>query len=727
MVPDDLWVIPTSDCHDCGGRCLLKVHVRDDHIWRISTDDGAEPQYRACAKGRAFRQMVDAPERVNFPLKRIGPRGKGRFERVSWDEALDTVAAKIRLVRETSGSRDIVFVSGSGYGGKINGFGQPLENLLNITGGCTVKWGSPSAEGSRFASLATYGTLETAHTRDDLLNSAVIVMWGWNPAVSLHGTNTRLYLARAKARGAKIIAVDPYYSDSAAAFADEWIPIRPGTDTALLVSLAYIMVQENLLNQDFLDRYTVGYERFEAYVSGDADGVPKTPEWASCITGVEVPAIRRLARLMATLRPSALMPGFGPGRSARGEQFHRACITLAAMTGNIGISGGNAAGHGLVFGPRLAIAGNPLEEAATNIFTGIDSKEKSRFRIQTTQLWDAILEGRAGGFASDCRLLYIVGSNCLNQLLNTNKGLKALAKTEFIVVHEPYLSATARFADILLPVTSHLENEDLAKPLYPESYYVHLNPAVSRREESMTDFDIARHLGERLGVHNFDGKSASECIEELVNSRDVATELPDYTLLKRDGISKSYESAPRVAFTQQIADILENPFPTLSGKIEIYSEQIARLNLADLPPVPEYLPTWEGQEDPLARRYPLQLITPHSKRRANSVFDRVPWLRELEPQALTINPRDARQRDISDGDMIDVFNGRGRTRVPARISSRIMPGVVSLEQGAWYYVDEDGGERGGCANVLTRDLPSPGGAFPSNTVLVEVERTDTEG
>ena len=297
-----------------------------------------------------------------------------------------------------------------------------------------------------------------------------------------------------------------------------------------------------------------------------------------------------------------------------------------------------------------------------------------------------------------------------------------MAKPEFIVVHEPYLSATAKFADILLPVTSQLENEDLARPLYPELYYLHLNPAITPRGESKTDFEIARELGKRLGVSNFNGKTVPQSIAELVARPELAAEIRDYPRLRREGILRTAEKTPRVAFAPQMADIERHPFPTPSGRIEIYSERIARLNREDLPPLPQYRPAWEGPEDPLSGEFPLQLITPHAKRRANSVFDRVPWLRELEPQALTINPRDAARRGIAEGDLLRVFNGRGQTLVPARVSGRVMPGVVSLDQGAWYAPDGAGIDRGGCANVLTRDLPSPGGAFPSNTALVEVEK-----
>ena len=198
--------------------------------------------------------------------------------------------------------------------------------------------------------------------------------------------------------------------------------------------------------------------------------------------------------------------------------------------------------------------------------------------------------------------------------------------------------------------------------------------------------------------------------------------VPDYDTFKEQAIYRIQYPEPHVAFKEQIANPKDNPFPTPSGKIEIYSQQLDAMNNPAIPPIPEYIEPWEGPRDALAARYPLQLITTHCKRRAHTQFDKAPWLRELMVQAILINTSDAEARGIQDGDEVRVFNGRGEIIVPAHVTERIMPGVVDLPQGAWYDPDEQGVDRGGCANVLTRDAPSPGGAACHNTALVEVKK-----
>jgi len=185
---------------------------------------------------------------------------------------------------------------------------------------------------------------------------------------------------------------------------------------------------------------------------------------------------------------------------------------------------------------------------------------------------------------------------------------------------------------------------------------------------------------------------------------------------------QKYYPEPSVPFKRQIEDPANNPFPTPSGKIEIYSQQLADMNNPLIPPIPKYIDTWESLNDRLARKYPLQLITTHPKWRAHSQFGNIPWLRELEPQAVAINARDAEARGIKDGDPVRVFNDRGEMSIPAKVTQRIMPGVVDVPEGAWYDPDKRGVDRGGCANVLTRDARSPGGAFTTNTCLVQVEK-----
>jgi len=221
-------VIITTCASHCGGTCVLKVHVKDGVITRIETDDGEEPQLRACLKGRAYRQRVYAPDRLKFPMKRVGARGEGKFERVTWDEALDVVARELIRVRDTYGPASTVYLWGAGDISQVH-TAQPLHKVLCCAGGYTKHWGVASFQGGIYAAQATYGTWRATNSRDDLLNSRLILLWGWNPAVTVTGTNTCWYLARAREARTKLIVIDPRYTDTAAILADQWIPIRPGT------------------------------------------------------------------------------------------------------------------------------------------------------------------------------------------------------------------------------------------------------------------------------------------------------------------------------------------------------------------------------------------------------------------------------------------------------------------------------------------------------------------
>jgi anaerobic dimethyl sulfoxide reductase subunit A len=335
----------TACASHCAGSCLMKVHIKEGVIARIETDDGEEPQLRCCLRGRAYRQRVYAPGRIKYPLKRVGVRGEGKFQRVSWDEALDFVANELKRVKETYGPSAILLKTGGGDVTLVHGAGRTVERLLNLFEGYTGTWGSHSWEAAMFASAVTYGTIAVANTRDDLLNARMILMWGWNPSETIQSTNTTWYLAQAKEKGAKIVSVDPRYTDTTGTFADEWIPIRPSTDAAMLISMAYVMINKDLQDQTFIDRYTLGFEQYRDYILGVGDSVPKTPEWAEEITGVPASTISRLARAYATTKWAALIAGISSGRTANGEQYHRAALTLAAMTGNVGIHGGECGGR----------------------------------------------------------------------------------------------------------------------------------------------------------------------------------------------------------------------------------------------------------------------------------------------------------------------------------------------------------------------------------------------
>ena len=738
LLESGIEIVNTTCSSHCGGTCILKLHIKNGIITRIETDDGEEPQLRGCLRGRAYRQRVYAPDRLLYPLKRIGERGEGKFKRISWDEAIDTVASELVRVRDTYGPASILNIIMGGDGGSINTTHQ-MSKVLTLAGGFTSTWGLTSFGGGVYTQEATYGTHYTANDRDDLVNSRLIIMWGWNPTTTISGTNTSWYLAQANEAGAKTISVDPRYTDSTATFAHQWIPIRPGTDGAMLLAMAYVMLKENLQDQKFLDTYTVGFDKFKDYVVGNHDGIAKTPAWAEAITEVSTATIEKLARQYATIKPAALMAGIGPGRTAYGEQYHRIAITVAAMTGNIGVHGGDAAGRAweATLGgypyemPRESLLGmkphkmsrdvgatNPVDDQAPPPPEGAPTGYQAS-RVHYCDVPDFIEKGKAGGYPADCKLIAIVNCSYVNAFPNINRIAQALKsdKVEFIYTQEQFMMPTAKFADIVLATSTYMEKNDIARGT-GVPFYGYVKKAIEPQGESKSQFEIAALLAARLGISGFGDQTAEERLGEMVEN----SEIPDYEEFKRKGIYRIKRSEPYVALKKEIEDPANNPFPTPSGKIEIYSQQWADLNIPELSPIPKYFESWESRNDPLAAKYPLQLITPHFKRRANSQFDNIPWLRELEPQTVTINAKDARARGIKNGDMVRVFNDRGEVIVPAKVTGRIMPGVVDVPHGAWYDPDQNGVDKGGNPNVLTKDARSPGGAFTYNTGLVQVEK-----
>jgi anaerobic dimethyl sulfoxide reductase subunit A len=549
------------------------------------------------------------------------------------------------------------------------------------------------------------------------------------------------HVIKAREKGAKIIAVDPRYHDTAATVADEWIPIRPGTDTAVFVAMANVMIKENLHDQAFLDKYTVGFDKFKDYVLGQEDGVDKTSAWAADISGVDAETIEYLAREYATTKPAALMdcPALmdcqGPARSAMGEQYNRCAATLCAMTGNVGRPGGSAGGGlmGIPVGHMFRMSAippgkNPFEMDGPNVKGTLDIRMRVIKRIHINKIFDAILCGREGGYPSDIKLMWSMCNNYLNQTGNSNKAARALQNLEFFCVNELFMTAQARYADLLLPVTSAAERSDLTRPWPSGPYFTFMNRALEPLGECKSDFDIVNDLAERLGIKDFNPYTEEEWLKMFVeHNPEYQMHIKDYDKFREDGIHRVKLNEPIVAFKEQIDDIENNPFPTPSGKIEIFSQRVADLNKPDTPPIPKYMRTPEDRNDPLFATYPLQLITPHPKNRVHSELYMVPWLQEVEEHRAWINPVDAEPRGIKDGDEISVFNDRGEVAIKAWITERIIPGVVSIFEGAWYAPDKKGIDRGACANTLTNDAYSGGaysggGAAVLNTCLVEIEK-----
>jgi anaerobic dimethyl sulfoxide reductase subunit A len=694
-------VVMSTCSYDCGCRCLLKVRVADGKVSHIGTDDRPGPGLKACVRGLSQGEVAHAPDRLTRPLKRVGERGKAEFEPISWDEALDTVARELGRVKERYGNHAIFLTDSAGSMGALHGTGRTARRFFSLFGGCTNVSGNMSFEAAAFSSRATFGTAVTGSSPDNFLASRLILLWGWNPLVTRFGPVTASCLIQAKKAGARIVSIDPRRSPSAKSLANEWVPIRPGTDAALLVAMAHVMIAEDLYDRRFVETHTSGFEPFRDYVLGKTDGVPKTPGWAESVTGVPVETSTRLAREYASLKPAALCAGWAPGRSAFGEQYHRAASALSVMTGNIGVVGGYVGG-----GTGIAAQGYlgktlPVPRAA--------APQKA---VHVTQAWDALMGG-------DIKLLYVVGFNLLNQLLNINRGAKALRIPEFTIVHELFLTPTARYADIVLPVTHFLENEDIGQPWMSGSYFIRASRAVNPPVEVKSDLEIFTELAARLHVSGYNDRTEEAWLREFA----AATfDLPGYEEFGRKGAHEIPQKGPLVAFREEVEDGARHPFRTPSGKIEFYSQKLAQMNDPSIPPIPTYVEPWEGPRDALAARFPIQLVSPHSRVRANSTLDNIPRLKAVADDALWINAADARHRGISEGDSVRVFNDRGSLVTVAKVTEDIMPGVASLDSGTWYSPDSGGVDRGGSVNVLTRDARSPGGAFACNTCLVEIAK-----
>jgi anaerobic dimethyl sulfoxide reductase subunit A len=631
--------------HNCGGRCLLIAHVQDGKITRLDTDDRpdtlAAPQLRACVRGRAYLRRQYHPDRLMTPLKRSGKRGSGEFHPISWEEALDTVAAQFERVKHQYGSSALFVPYGTGSYNQLNG-SHVARRLMNLYGGCLGIYNSYSWAATNLATPTVYGTLVTGNQRQDWLNSKYILMWGWNPAEMRDGTNSDFFVKLARQAGARVVCIDPRHSLSAAALADEWIPIRPGTDAAMMSAMAYVMITEGLYDAEFVRTHCVGFEAgqmpveeaesYSDYILGVRDNLPKTPQWAQSITAVPADTIARIAREYASTKPAVLYQGYGMQRRAFGEQVVRAGCVLAAITGNVGVPGGWASGLGLQapdgggLWTVFPTGENPVK-AEIPVFLWTEAC------IRGTSMTAA--EGVRGAerLDNDIKLIYAVATNCLiNQHADINRTIDILrdeTKVEFIVVQDNFLTSSARFADIVLPACTQFETwgvEDGWK--YGDE--VILQPKlVEPPGECKSDYRICAELAELLGIGDDFTEGRDErawvryCLDEFRRIR--FPELPTLEEFIDQNLGAWTRPVPRpaIAFENFRRDPERFPLTTPSGKIEIFSKQLYDLGRPEeIPAVPKYIQEWESpfSEGPCEGNSPT--LAPHSRQDIGTMYVR---------------------------------------------------------------------------------------------------------
>jgi anaerobic dimethyl sulfoxide reductase subunit A len=307
----------------------------------------------------------------------------------------------------------------------------------------------------------------------------------------------------------------------------------------------------------------------------------------------------------------------------------------------------------------------------------------------------------------------------LNQHSNLNKGKKALLNPEVIIVHDLFLTPTARFADIVIPVNHYLERNDIGQAWIGGPYSIFMNKALDAPPGLRSDLAVFTEIARLLGINDYNNRSDEQWLKAFL---EAEPDLPDLETFRASGFHHFESDSPYIPFRKQIEDPDRHPFPTPSGKIEIFSRKFAELNNPLIPPVPKYLSEGGDSSSQLEQNYPIQLISPHSRARVNSQFDNIERLKKLGDDDLWMNTDDASIRGIKNGDMVSVFNQRGRIRTRAKVTPDIKPGVASLDQGQWYHPDEQGADPGSCINVLTEDKKTPAGAFPFNTCLVQIEK-----
>lgn len=664
-------VFPSVCSLDCPDQCGLLVHKENGKIIKIEGDPNHPvTQGNICNKVRNMAGRIYDRDRLQYPLKRVGSKGEGKFERISWEEAIETIAVKWKSLIEIDGPESILPYSFYGNMGYLNAEGMD-RRFFHRMGASLLDRTICSAAGSTGYQYTMGGSFGI--DPEETVHSKLIIFWGIN-AVS---TNMHQVVLAQKARknGAKIVVID-VHKNQTGRMADWFIPILPGTDAALALGLMHILFAENMTDNAFLEQYTVGHEELREHVK------QYDPASVSAITGVPVDDIYKLARMYGKTSPSFIRIGNGPQHHDNGGMIVRSISCLPALTGQWLLQGGGA----------IKGNGQHLTHDAKKLQRPDLLKNKNTRIINMNLLGKALLEADL-----PVKSLYVYGSNPAVVAPASNKVRKGLAREDlFIVVHDLFLTETAKYADIVLPATSSFENTDFYKSYW--HHYVQLQqPVIKNYGESKSNFEVFQLLSKAMGYQD---EALYETERQMISEALHTTYLQgiDYERLEKEKYVKA-----------NVSPVLTKKLLTPSGKIELYSGQLKRKGL---PPLPTYTPLVEEE------KYKFHFIPAPNHNFLNSTFSNNDKHLSLEKEPrLHINTKDAEELGVDDGEIVLIWNDRGRCEIKAAVGENVLSGVV-VTQGLW--ADISGTKY--LVNALTPDRISDmggGAAFFSGRVNVE--------
>ena len=705
-------VVHAACPHDCPDACGVLITVEDGRATKIKGDP-AHPVTRGflCAKVAKYLDRVYSPDRVLYPMRRIGPKGlkaagdgaraTHEWQRVTWDEALDEIASRFKKIAAEFGPEAILPYSFGGTLGMLNSASMD-RRFFHRLGASQLARNICSAAGE--AGLESVLGVKLGTEPEQFRHSRYIIAW----AANIHGNNVHLwpFIEEARRQGAKLVVIDPYRTRTAAC-ADWYLPINPGTDAALALGMMHVIIGENLYDADYVGRYTVGFEALRNKVQ------EYTPERVAQWTGIAASDIVKLAREYATTRPAVIRLNYGVQRSEGGGTATRAVAMLPCITGSWKEVGG---GLQLSTSGAFASIGGELKRK--------DLMLKALGRPARTV--NMVELGKALNSLADppIQALFVYGSNPAATCPNHNEVIRGLQRPDlFTVVHEQYFTDTTDYADLVLPATTFFEHKELQNA-YGHYFLQISDQAIEPLGECRSNVDVFRALAERMG---FEEECFRESVDQMIDSA-LDSDHPwlqgiDRERLERDGhIRLNFEkqfSDGGSPFSDFFLPFARGNFFTASGKAELYSEA---LKAQGLDPVVHFEPPGESRHSERAKAFPLELLARKADNFLNSSFSNLPVIQKMEESGLLeMSARDAEARRIADGDRVRVFNRRGDILLKAKVDGAVQPGVVCARL-EWAKLSPEGRN----INVLTSEkLTDLGNSATFYSVLVEVELFQT--